>query len=131
MYRRKRQPLLGTIGFPYGKIHLGERVAQAAARELKEKTGLTAHLRHYGDGYAVTHEDGVPTSQIMFHFFYGTQPQGELATSTEAGEAMWLTAEQIASDPRIIPNVPEFLGLIRRHDGSRFFAELSHHLQNL
>jgi hypothetical protein len=47
-YRRKRQPLFNLVGFPYGKIHLGESVQQAAQRELKEKTGLEAELEHRG-----------------------------------------------------------------------------------
>src|SRR5438874_5275120 len=26
LFRRKRQPLIGMVGFPYGKLHLGESI---------------------------------------------------------------------------------------------------------
>ncbi|MDO8638731.1 MAG: NUDIX domain-containing protein, partial [Candidatus Daviesbacteria bacterium] len=49
LYKRGKQPFLGYTGFPYGKIHLGEKITQAAERELKEKTGLFAKLNHRGN----------------------------------------------------------------------------------
>lgn len=122
MYQRKRQPLINMIGFPYGKIHLGETVVQAAARELAEKTGMSADLHHIGDGYAITREEEVPVSQIMFHFFYGTHPRGELSSGTSAGKPVWMGQNEL-NGPNIIPNVTKFLDLIRKYSGQRFFVE--------
>jgi 8-oxo-dGTP pyrophosphatase MutT (NUDIX family) len=56
LYRRRKQPFLGKVGFPYGKIHMGERVADAAAREFQEKTGLTATMRYRGDVYTAVYD---------------------------------------------------------------------------
>src|SRR5436189_190302 len=42
LWKRRRVPFRNMVSFPYGKIHLGERLEDAAARELLEKTGLNA-----------------------------------------------------------------------------------------
>jgi ADP-ribose pyrophosphatase YjhB (NUDIX family) len=122
--RRKRQPLLGTVGFPYGKIHLGETVAEAAARELAEKTGLVAQLQHRGDGYITICEQGEPVSQIMFHLFYGRQAAGELRDSA-AGPVFW--APISARDDSYLPSVLDLIRLIQE-EPDRFFVELTYQL---
>jgi ADP-ribose pyrophosphatase YjhB (NUDIX family) len=127
LYRRKRQPLINTIGFPYGKIHLGETVHKAAERELLEKTGLTAKLEHRGDGYATVFEGTDPVSEILFHLFYGTKPQGELIEKSHIGEPFWSTLDALPTD-EVMPNMLEILELTKAYDGKRFFAELNHHL---
>lgn len=129
MFRRKRQPMLGMVGFPYGKIHLGEKVLQAAERELKEKTGVSALLLHRGDGYVTINQDGNPVSQIMFHLFQGKGPAGELKP-TPSGEPFWANPSEL--DPsELIPSVTD---LIRLLDSTpverRFFAELSYDLHS-
>ncbi|WP_010142426.1 NUDIX hydrolase [Oceanicola sp. S124] len=42
LVRRANPPDAGLWGFPGGKLDLGETLAEAALRELKEETGLTA-----------------------------------------------------------------------------------------
>lgn len=121
--RRKRQPLLGLVGFPYGKIHLGETIAEAAARELQEKTGLSAQLAHRADGYATIRQSGDPVSQIMFHLFYGENPTGRLQSETSAGSAFW--APVTAIDHAYMPSVPDLLRLLTKHQ-DRFFVELDY-----
>lgn len=123
--RRRRQPLLGMVGFPYGKIHLGETIAVAAARELREKAGLSAELAHRGDGYITIRQDGEPVSQIMFHLFYGENPVGQLQGQTSAGEAFWAPVSAI--DPTFMPSVADLLQLLHVSQG-RFFTELDYNL---
>ncbi len=122
--RRKRQPLLGKVGFPYGKIHLGESIMAAAGRELKEKTGLTASLSHRGDGYITIYEQAEPVSQIMFHLFYGEDPTGDLIDETTAGSVFWAKPEMI--DATYMPSVLDLLRLLSEQGDQRFFAELSY-----
>jgi len=125
--RRHRQPLLDMAGFPYGKIHLGETVVEAAHRELMEKTGLTANLVHRGDGYITIHQHGEPVSQIMFHLFCGDDPQGQLRDSL-AGPVFW--APLSAADESYMPSVPDLIDLLEKPAPGRFFVELTYDLKS-
>ncbi len=124
--RRKRQPLLDRIGFPHGKVHLGEGVVAAAHRELQEKTGLSAQLAHRGDGYLTYTHNGEPVSQIFFHLFVGREPVGNLTEHTSAGEVFWAQLDDL--DARVLPSVPTLLRLLEENPSQRFFAELSYEL---
>lgn len=127
-YRRKKQPLINMIGFPYGKIHLGESIKIAASRELFEKTGLEADLEHRGDGYATTFENGEPVSEVFFHMFYGCKPRGILAKQSNIGDAFWASPDVI-DGAEYMPNVVSLLQLVQQsHPDRRFFAELNHDL---
>jgi ADP-ribose pyrophosphatase YjhB (NUDIX family) len=119
LYRRKRQPLLAMIGFPYGKIHLGESVTEAAVRELMEKTGLEAHLSHRGDGYITIYQGDEPVSQIFAHIFYGSQPTGTLLTETNDGVASWGRP----TGDEIMPSVPDIISAISQNPNHHFFVE--------
>lgn len=121
LYRRKRQPLLGMIGFPYGKIHLGETVAEAANRELKEKTGLSAELTHRGDGYVTIYTAEQPISQIMFHLFIGRQPLGKLKKGTTAGVPLW-SSLSVLEPAEVMPSVYDLAKLVTASE--KFFVEL-------
>lgn len=123
LYRRQRQPLMGMVGFPYGKVHLGETIEQAAARELKEKTGLAAELVHRGDGYATIHQGGQPVSQIFFHLFRGHDPQGKLHSPGRVGQAFWGDPAEVVSG-ELMPTVPDLIARLQSHPRERFFAEL-------
>ena len=125
LYKRHRQPLIGMSGFPYGKIHLGERIGEAASRELSEKTGLTAKLTHRGDGYITTYVGEEMVSQIMFHLFEGTHITGQLIRHAD-GEAYWVPIAEL-EQIKLLPSVFELLALV---DSSHklFFTELVFHL---
>jgi 8-oxo-dGTP diphosphatase len=126
LYQRLRQPLINTIGFPYGKVHVGETIAQAADRELKEKTGLSARLTHRGDGYITIYQQAQITSQIMFHFFLGSNPTGRLR-GTKVGRPFWAGINEVTPN-QLIPSVPDLIGLAQTPAKGRFFAELEYQL---
>jgi 8-oxo-dGTP pyrophosphatase MutT (NUDIX family) len=123
LYRRKRQPLLGQVGFPYGKLHLDEAVEDAAARELMEKTGVRATLEHRGDGYITIYEGGDIVSQILFHLFYGSDPKGKIKDSQRSGEVFW---GRVEDQENLIKSVPDLIKLLDKHPGDRFFAQLTY-----
>jgi 8-oxo-dGTP pyrophosphatase MutT (NUDIX family) len=123
LLKRNRQPLLGKTGFPYGKIHLGETIAQAAARELHEKAGLSATLVHRGDGYVTIYDQAEPVSEIFFHLFAGTNVSGRLK-SGKGGEVFWGNVD--LRDPSLMPSVPDLIRQLNETDG-RFFTELVYH----
>lgn len=123
LYRRKRQPLLGQVGFPYGKLHLDESVEAAASRELMEKTGISASLHHRGDGYITIYESGEVVSQILFHLFYGTDPKGKIKQDQRSGEVFW---GRIEDQDNLIASVRDLVELLRAHPEDRFFAQLTY-----
>jgi hypothetical protein len=51
MTRRLRQPYLGKVGAPTGKVRFGETFQEAAERELYEETGLKAKKFHLQEIY--------------------------------------------------------------------------------
>lgn len=89
LYKRKREPFINFIGFPYGKIHLGETVMEAAIRELQEKTGIAANLKHQGDVYLTVYQDKNVISHMLAHVFLGHDPKGELLEESEIGKCFW------------------------------------------
>jgi ADP-ribose pyrophosphatase YjhB (NUDIX family) len=73
LYERTKEPFLGTFGFPYGKVHLGEKVGTAASREFKEKCALEGILVHKGIMYHTAYnEDSDILAHMLFHIFKAT-----------------------------------------------------------
>jgi len=82
-YRREQEPFHGCIGFPYGKIYLQESVSQAAARELKERTGLTIPLHNAAVAYIATLQDGDVISHMLVHLYVGQTSDQSIALSDD------------------------------------------------
>ena len=89
LYRRSHEPFINLVGFPYGKIHLGETVQGAAERELKEKTGMSTKLTHKGDAYITVYDHKELVSQMLTHILVGKNPTGKLITHSSIGECFW------------------------------------------
>jgi ADP-ribose pyrophosphatase YjhB (NUDIX family) len=121
LYRRSRQPFLGKVGFPYGKIHMGERVQDAAARELKEKTGLSADLRYRGDVYVTVHDEENLVTQTLFHVFSGENPSGILRRDSSIGDCFWSALDRIKREEEI-PGVSQVHKLVKGSE-EPFFKE--------
>ncbi|MFH0937342.1 MAG: NUDIX domain-containing protein [Candidatus Daviesbacteria bacterium] len=127
LYKRNRQPVLGLVGFPYGKIHLGEKVAQAAERELREKTGVKANLLHRADVYLTTYREGDILSEVFCHVFEGKNPKGELNKNSEIGECFWEKVTDF-SDKKYIPGFKNVYKLVKKPSKNLVFAEFVYNL---
>lgn len=122
-YTRKRQPFYGMIGFPYGKIHFGETIWEAARRELKEKTGLQARLTHCGDAYlTVYNKEKELITYMLCHVFKGDHPTGTLLTEIDIGSSAWKDLKEM-DQKKFIPGFREMLNLTSKSK-KPFFAEL-------
>ncbi len=126
LYRRRREPLAEMVGFPGGKLHTDDRsLAEAAVRELAEKTGLTGiPLQHRGDGYIRIQEAEDTVSHILFHLFFGSTTGDPELSGPPEGEPFWGHPKDIP--PRaLIPSVTPLIELLdSRND--HFFTELSY-----
>lgn len=121
LYKRRRSPFIDHVGFPYGKIHLEERLSEAADRELQEKTGLKAGLKHRGDVYITVHDETELISHMLCHVFSGTKITGELKNDSSIGECFWDEVENIPKT-KLIPGVTQILKLLKNNK-NLFFAE--------
>ncbi len=96
LFKSKRQPALDLVGFPFGKLHLGESVKSAALRELEEKAGINADLLHKGDVYLTLMDGDEVLSQMLVHLFFGKKTNGEIVHTSEPWEVFWGNVPRVA-----------------------------------
>lgn len=126
VYTRGKQPFLGQVGFPYGKIHLGEHVQASAERELQEKTGFTATLTQKGMVYLlVTDPQEEIVVHMLCHVFYGNHVHTAKDAARTLEKVQWLSRKEIAKQ-NCMPGVQDILRVAlseKRH--GLLFEELS------
>lgn len=125
LYERSRQPLIHMTGLPYGKLHAAETLEQAAARELRKKSGYEADFSYHCSGISRISEGGELTSYILFILVCATNLRGQLLPEYRSGRAYW--ANPVAITPnKLIPTTTDMLGFVGRPAGG--FYDLSYDL---
>lgn len=119
LFKYKKQPFYDLYGFPSGKIHFGETIIEAANRELKEKTGLSAKLSHRGNVYLSVRERGEIISHMLCHVFSASQPTGRLMENSPVGSCQWSPIEKIAKSSF----APGFLNIYKLASSEKHFFE--------
>jgi ADP-ribose pyrophosphatase YjhB (NUDIX family) len=91
----------GLWSLPGGSVEFGEALADAAARELREETGVEADLRHIVDVVdAIRHDDvGRPLLHYVIVSFGGPWRSGDPVAADDAADARWLTVEDLHHRP--------------------------------
>lgn len=124
MMDRTHQPHFGAHVFPGGKLHYGERLADAARRELEEKSGLRGvDLVHRGDVSLIFGYGKTDHRHVFVHMFYGEAPADpSLRHVSRTGDTYWADPTSLPQD-RFIPGYWEIRDLLDQPAG-HFFAEL-------
>jgi ADP-ribose pyrophosphatase YjhB (NUDIX family)/predicted transcriptional regulator len=100
--QRLKQPYYGYWGRPTGKIRWGETILEAAARELKEETGLEADLAYESIYHKMdfNQKTGEMLEDKVFFVVACANPRGELITEFEGGRNAWMTQEEYGSQEK-------------------------------
>jgi ADP-ribose pyrophosphatase YjhB (NUDIX family) len=113
LVKRGAEPAAGLWAVPGGKVLWGERLRDAARREVKEETGLDVEVERViwaGDAIG-------PGDPPQFHYtlidFLGTVAGGDLIAGDDAAEVRWVAIDE-AHDLPLVPTMHELLRLIPR-----------------
>jgi len=97
LVQRAKAPNAGRWGFPGGRIEPGETVAQAAVRELREETGLTAEAGDVLTVIDVIHrgDDGAVRLHFVLVAVRCRWQAGEPRAADDAADARLFTVDEI------------------------------------
>jgi 8-oxo-dGTP diphosphatase len=97
LVRRGKPPRLGHWSLPGGAQQLGETVAEAARREVKEEVGLDVALGDIVATVDLIERD--PQDRIRYHYtlidFVAEAPRAALRPGSDAAEACWFSLAEI------------------------------------
>jgi 8-oxo-dGTP diphosphatase len=96
LIRRGKPPRVGQWSLPGGAQKLGETVAEAARREVREETGLAVEVGEVLAVVDLIERDG---ERVRYHYtlidFGADAPDSELRPGGDAAEARWFTLDEI------------------------------------
>lgn len=96
--QRLKSPYYGYYGYISGKIKHGEKLMEAAERELMEETGLSGKLRLAGIEHKMDYgEEDKILEDKFFYLIEATDLSGKLKEDFKEGKNVWMTKKEIGS----------------------------------
>lgn len=101
LVRRDRDPARGQWSLPGGRVEWGESLREAAAREVREETGVDVEV----EGLAGIAERILPDDEgdVEHHFVildFWAKPRGrDLKPGDDAAEVRWVHVNELAEMP--------------------------------
>jgi len=114
LIRRARAPLIGHFSLPGGVVEVGERLAEAVARELTEEVGVSARIvafnRHVE---AIVREGERVKAHYVIASFVARWTSGEPRLSDEVDRIVWIDPAAALLSPTT-PGLDEVLASAAR-----------------
>lgn len=107
MSRRLKEPYYRKIGNMTGKVKFGESFYEAAERELKEETGLTADLVIRQIYHKVRkNKDEEAVQDVVFIIFMAKNPRGRLRQPLDGeAEFFWTSLEDLIGNEDLFDDI--------------------------
>jgi 8-oxo-dGTP diphosphatase len=121
LIKRKSPPFKGCYALPGGFVEYGETVEDAAHRELKEETGVTADLQRLVGIYS--HPDRDPRGHVVSVAFLMKVPHATPKAGDDAADATFVDdwrSKRLAFDHAKI--VADAVALLRKRKSYRHAA---------
>jgi 8-oxo-dGTP diphosphatase len=102
---RKKQPFLGYLNIPGGKVELGVSKIKQAEDEFFEETGLLAKdlkLKCVTEKISIDDETKEVAHHIIGYFYIATEFKGELIVNTREGDNFWIDVKEIKKHKRFV-----------------------------
>ena len=95
--RRAAPPLAGLFTLPGGGVEVGETLAEAALREMREEVAVDARILAFNRHVEVVQRDaaGLVESHYVIASFVGTWLAGEGTVGPEASAVVWATRDDL------------------------------------
>jgi len=98
LIKRGKPPRVGQWSIPGGVQHLGETVAEAGAREVKEETGIEIEVKEViAVVDSISREEG---ERVKYHYtlvdLWAEWRAGEAKAGDDAAEVVWVALDRLA-----------------------------------
>lgn len=98
LVKRAHEPLKGEWSLPGGTVEVGETLAEAVVREVREETGLDVRVGSLVEVLDRVHRG--PDGQVEYHFvlldYKCTVLSGMLVHGSDASDARWARRDELA-----------------------------------